>query len=171
MEEEKKLTDKQRRFCEEYVIDWNGTRAAIAAGYSERTAKQIASENLRKNYIRDYINSIEQESILKLKSICAEKEKSDNGFVYLIHCEDTSFYKIGKTTRDIKYRLKSLQSMNPFRLTLVTKAEVKESSLIEKEMQDFFRNNNVRGEWFSFNDNEIKEVIAKVNSYDRIKII
>lgn len=32
------LTDKQKRFCEEYVIDWNATRAAIAAGYSEQTA-------------------------------------------------------------------------------------------------------------------------------------
>jgi phage terminase small subunit len=42
------LTDKQRAFVDEYLIDFNGTQAAIRAGYSERTAKQIAAENLSK---------------------------------------------------------------------------------------------------------------------------
>ena len=54
-EKEKELTNKQKRFCEEYVIDWNGARAAIAAGYSENTAKQIATENLTKPYLVSYI--------------------------------------------------------------------------------------------------------------------
>jgi len=42
------LKHKQQRFCEEYVIDGNGTRAAVEAGYSSNTAATIASENLRK---------------------------------------------------------------------------------------------------------------------------
>jgi len=33
-----KLTPKQKRFVEEYLIDLNATRAAKAAGYSEKTA-------------------------------------------------------------------------------------------------------------------------------------
>lgn len=56
---DKGLTDKQKRFCEEYIKDWNGTRAAIAAGYSEKTARNIASENLAKPYIADYIAEIQ----------------------------------------------------------------------------------------------------------------
>jgi phage terminase small subunit len=60
-EKEKPLTDKQRRFCEEYVVDWNGKRAAIAAGYSENTAKQIATENLSKPYLKDYIEEIKND--------------------------------------------------------------------------------------------------------------
>ena len=32
------LTDKQRRFCDEYLCDMNATQAAIRAGYSKRTA-------------------------------------------------------------------------------------------------------------------------------------
>jgi phage terminase small subunit len=55
------LTAKQKRFCEEYVIDWNGTRAAIAAGYSEKTAKEIASENLTKPNIKDYIEQVRED--------------------------------------------------------------------------------------------------------------
>lgn len=52
---EKKLTAKQQRFCDEYLIDLNATQAAIRAGYSEKTAKQIGQENLTKPDIKNYI--------------------------------------------------------------------------------------------------------------------
>jgi hypothetical protein len=42
------LTDKQQRFVEEYLVDLNATQAAIRAGYSENTARQIGYENLAK---------------------------------------------------------------------------------------------------------------------------
>lgn len=43
-----KLTPKQQRFVEEYLVDLNATAAAIRAGYSEKTARQVASQNLSK---------------------------------------------------------------------------------------------------------------------------
>lgn len=49
------LNEKQKQFCEEYIIDLNGTQAAIRAGYSEKTANRIASENLSKLDIQEYI--------------------------------------------------------------------------------------------------------------------
>lgn len=49
------LTDKQRRFVDEYLIDLNATQAAIRAGYSERTARSIAQENLTKPDIVAYL--------------------------------------------------------------------------------------------------------------------
>lgn len=52
---EKKLTAKQQRFCDEYLIDLNATQAAIRAGYSKKTAGAIATENLQKPIIKDYI--------------------------------------------------------------------------------------------------------------------
>lgn len=42
------LTPKQERFCQEYLVDLNGTQAAIRAGYSPKTANEIAAENLAK---------------------------------------------------------------------------------------------------------------------------
>lgn len=42
------LTAKQQRFVEEYLVDLNGSAAARRAGYSERTANRMASENLSK---------------------------------------------------------------------------------------------------------------------------
>lgn len=50
-----KLTDKQRRFCDEYLVDANATAAAIRAGYSKRTAASIGAENLIKPDIKNYI--------------------------------------------------------------------------------------------------------------------
>lgn len=50
-----KLTAKQQRFCDEYLIDLNATKAAIRAGYSEKSARQMATENMSKPSIKEYI--------------------------------------------------------------------------------------------------------------------
>ena len=55
------LTLKQEQFCREYVIDLNGTQAAIRAGYSEKTAGQIAEQNLKKLEIKSYVQSLMDE--------------------------------------------------------------------------------------------------------------
>ena len=46
------LTEKQRRFVEEYLVDLNATQAAIRAGYSQDTAGSIGHENLKKPEIQ-----------------------------------------------------------------------------------------------------------------------
>ncbi len=68
-----KLTDKQELFCKEYLVDLNGTQAAIRAGYSEKTARDIACQNLAKPNI--------QEKIHKLKSERSDKVKLDARYV------------------------------------------------------------------------------------------
>ena len=52
------LTAKQQRFCEEYIIDLNGTQAAIRAGYSEKTAAEIGYENLKKPQIAEFLQGL-----------------------------------------------------------------------------------------------------------------
>ena len=52
------MNSRQLRFCEHYARDPNGTRAAVAAGYSEKTARQIASDLLTKFDIREYIDQL-----------------------------------------------------------------------------------------------------------------
>jgi len=58
----KGLNQKQRRFCQEYVIDYNATRAAQRAGYSEKTAYSQGHELLKKPEIQQKI----QENIQKI---------------------------------------------------------------------------------------------------------
>lgn len=55
------LTSKQQAFCEEYLVDLNATQAAIRAGYSEKTAKEIGFENLTKPHIAEEVQRLMSE--------------------------------------------------------------------------------------------------------------
>lgn len=57
------LTGKQEQFCNEYLVDFNGTQAAIRAKYSEHTAYSIAWENLRKPEIAARIEELKAEQL------------------------------------------------------------------------------------------------------------
>lgn len=82
-----KLTAKQKRFCDEYLIDLNATQAAIRAGYSKKTANRIGTENLSKPVIKQYIDArmaekeseliADQDEVLKyLTSVLRGKSQS-----------------------------------------------------------------------------------------------
>lgn len=64
-------TDKQKRFVEEYCVDFNATQAAIRAGYSEKTAGSMGSENLQKPAIKQAI----EERLEELAMSAAEATK------------------------------------------------------------------------------------------------
>lgn len=66
------MTNKQKRFADEYLIDCNATQAAIRAGYSEKAARSIGQENLTKPDIKSYID--EQLQQLHNKSIATTEE-------------------------------------------------------------------------------------------------
>jgi len=52
------LTPKQEAFCREYLVDLNGTQAAIRAGYSPKTANEQAAQLLAKLNIQEYVQSL-----------------------------------------------------------------------------------------------------------------
>lgn len=51
------MTVRQRKFCDEYLISGDATDAAKKAGYSEKTAYSIGSENLTKPELKAYIQA------------------------------------------------------------------------------------------------------------------
>ena len=67
-----RLSEKQKRFILEYLIDYNGTQAAIRAGYNAKNARQQASDLLTKPYIQEAINKKQEKLEIKL-DISAEK--------------------------------------------------------------------------------------------------
>lgn len=67
------LNAKQEMFCQEYIVDLNGTQASIRAGYSEKTANRIASQLLSKLDI--------QARIAELKTSRCEEVKIDANYV------------------------------------------------------------------------------------------
>ena len=85
------LTDKQKRFCEDYLIDLNATQAAIRAGYSPKTAEQTASRLLRNVKVQEYIakrqkelsrsTEITQERVIKELALIAFSNNADYAHV------------------------------------------------------------------------------------------
>lgn len=86
-----KLTAKQQRFCDEYLVDLNATQAAIRAGYSEKTARAIGNENLTKPDIKEYIDArmaekekeliADQDEILKYLTAVMRGTETDEQYV------------------------------------------------------------------------------------------
>lgn len=68
-----KLTLKQQRFIDEYIISGNATQSAIKAGYSKKTARKIGQENLTKPDIRAAIDKrnaeIQSEKTMDMKEV------------------------------------------------------------------------------------------------------
>lgn len=67
-----KLTVKQRKFADEYMISGNATEAAIKAGYSKNSAYSIGNENLKKPEVIKYIT--QRTNKLKSNKIADQKE-------------------------------------------------------------------------------------------------
>lgn len=88
-----KMSAKQQRFCDEYLIDLNATQAAIRAGYSKKTAKQIGNENLTKPDLRKYIDDrmaekekaliADQNEVMKYLTSVMRREKTESVVVTL----------------------------------------------------------------------------------------
>lgn len=66
-----KLIPKQQRFCQEYVVDLNGTQAAIRAGYSPQSANEQASRMLAKANIKREVKRL-QAAMTKKIGLTAE---------------------------------------------------------------------------------------------------
>lgn len=94
------MTEKQKRFCEEYLIDLNATQAAIRAGYSKKTAYSIGDENLRKPEVKKYIEKrmeekqsqliADQDEVMRYLTAVMRREKTDS-VVVTLHTERTAY--------------------------------------------------------------------------------
>src|ERR1017187_7769615 len=84
------LTDKQRTFCNEYVIELNATNAAIKAGYSEESARSTGSHLLDDPDVHAYVQKLQENKFWRLR-ITAEDvlaELAKIGFAELDFEED-----------------------------------------------------------------------------------
>jgi len=77
--------------------------------------------------------------------------------IYLVNAENTDLYKIGYTSVGAENRLKSLQTGSPHKLNIIKQTDGSISK--EKYIQNWFYYKKKRGEWFEFNDDDVKNVI------------
>ena len=98
---EKRLGEKQKRFVREWLVDMNGTRAAIRAGYSEKSAANTASRLMKDPAVQAY-----RDELLKAKfdelgitrhSLAVEvyemMQKCKGGTPHMVWNSDTKTYE------------------------------------------------------------------------------
>lgn len=124
MESEHKMTEKQKRFCQEYLIDLNATQACIRAGYKSKCARMMGVENLSKPYIREFIDRCIKEKESKLIATQDEvlryltsvlRGTSESEYIAIEGCGDgiSKAIKIKKNP-DEKDRLKASEQLGKY---------------------------------------------------------
>jgi phage terminase small subunit len=63
------LSPRQRAFCEEYIVDFNGKAAAIRAGYATKWADRQAALLLKNKGVATYINSLQESKEAKIIAV------------------------------------------------------------------------------------------------------
>lgn len=94
-----------------------------------------------------------------LVSKTTKKSYRPDGSIYLIGFElnDNIYLKIGVAV-DIGLRIKSLQTGNPFELSVLGEKYFKNSYKAENEIHKKFINYNFKNEWFLLTKEQLKEV-------------
>lgn len=102
--EEIKLTDKQEKFCYEYVLHLNATKAALNAGYSEDSSYSIGWENLKKPEIQKRISEM-QNNLAETAQISALR---------VLKAHEKIAFGNEETTRDRQKSLDAITAMLGF---------------------------------------------------------
>ena len=85
----------------------------------------------------------------------SEIDSSTQAYIYIMVDESTGFYKIGRTNNPIK-RESTLQSEKP---TIRLVAKVKRNKKYEQKLHKQYKNNRIRGEWFSLTTEEVEGIV------------
>lgn len=108
------LNESQKAFCRHYVYDWNGTRAAIKAGYSKNSAPQQASRLLSNDNIKSYINSIKHnlEELTGISRLKVAKEYAKLAFTSIAKFHNSWIDKkdFDKLTSNQKAAIESIET-------------------------------------------------------------
>lgn len=111
---EKILTYKQQAFCQEYIRNgWNGTKAAIYAGFNPNSAASLSSELLRKLNIKTYISLIkgDLETLCGISKPRQLKEYSKIAYSSISHMHNkwTELKDFESLTNDQKEAIESIE--------------------------------------------------------------
>ena len=137
-----KMTLKQQRFADEYIITGNLYKSAVEAGYSEKYAKAQSHKLLEnvgiKNYIDERLKVIEsqktatQQEIMEYLTSVMRGEKKEE----ILIGKGMGFQEITKIDVSAKDRLKAADLLNKIHLV---REDKKENSSQEDKISDLFK--------------------------------
>lgn len=125
------LTNKQEIFITEYLKCWNATQAAIKAGYSEKTAYSIGSENLKKPEIASHIRERIEANAMTADEVLARLGAQARGdFGDLV---DPSTMTLDWSKANERGTTKLIKKLKQ---TIITSGEDRQTEIFEFEMYD-----------------------------------
>ncbi len=114
----KKLTPKQDKFCQEYMIDLNATQAAIRAGYSKKTAAIIGFENLRKPNIQARLSELnkkrQEETGITARKVLIEAGRIAFADVGLAFDDDGCVLPIKEIPDEVRKAISGFEAMEVY---------------------------------------------------------
>lgn len=125
-EETIELTDKQKRFVEQYCIHFNGARAAREAGYSENSDHEIAAQNLAKVSIKNAVTA-------RLQELTMTADEATKRLTDMARGSIESFLDIdedGRTIIDLS-KLEAKNNLGLIKKIKQTKKEFADGAIIE----------------------------------------
>ena len=143
---EAKLTAKQQRFCDEYLIDLNATQAAIRAGYSKKTANEqgarlLVNVSIQKKIFelqkeREKRTEITQDSVLRELALIAFAKASDYAKVVekdaMVEVDGNMVPVLDEDGNQVKYR-----TVEPILTDELTEDQKKAIAVIKKGRDGF----------------------------------
>jgi hypothetical protein len=93
------------------------------------------------------------------------------GYLYLIHCENTDFYKIGISLSTYKNRLSTMQTGCPHKLHMIHVVHSIDYRNLEKQLHWIYRDKCHIGEWFTFTKGEVKKAINKLDKMVKTQLL
>lgn len=127
-----KLTEKQKRFAEEYIIDLNATQAAIRAGYSEKRASEIGYQQLQKTTVQEAIQKAKDDRS-KRTQITADKVLREFAKIGFSNISD--YLKVDTRERVVDYQEDEEGNKRPI-TEMIQSVELFDTDTIEREKMD-----------------------------------
>lgn len=151
---ERKLTPKQQRFVDEYLVDLNATQAAIRAGYSKKTAKEQAARLLTKANTQAELQKRRKKIEKKLE---ISQESVVNELIAIIRANGADFAKVvGTKETGAHVEFVPTDSLPPEKLCAI--ASIKENAQgMEVKTHDKLRAMELLGKfmgWFEQKDSD-----------------
>jgi hypothetical protein len=86
-----------------------------------------------------------------------------SGYVYILWCEGSHFYKIGITRQNPQGRMEALQTGCPYKLHLVNFRPVMNAEEVEALLHNWLKGVCEQGEWFNLNGEDLVKLMVLLN--------
>lgn len=133
------ITEKQKRFAEEYLKDLNASAAVIRSGYSSRNAKEIGCQLLKRENVQEYVQMLRNEQAQKAKIEVADIVRS---FVNLATYDVNDYYH--NTFTMIRYKPDDKKAIRVSRKYGNVLSEVEFEALPKRYKQYYYKTQKLK---------------------------